>query len=123
MEYNIVYSDRKTVSLTVKDGILTVRAPRGVTKKRLDLVVNKNIAWVEKKLEESKRRCERDNALTEGQIAELKRLAKEYFTERTEAISRFTGLKYASLKITSAKTRFGSCSSRGNICFSYTFRC
>ncbi len=119
LEYNIVYSDRKTVSLTVKDARLTVRAPRGVTKKRLDLIVKNNIAWIEKKLEESKRKTERENALTEKQITELKALGKEYFTRRTEEISRITGLKYASVRITSAKTRFGSCSSRGSICFSY----
>ena len=119
MEYVIIYSDRRTVSLTVKDGKLTVRAPRGVSKKKLDQAVNDNIDWIEKKIFESKKKTEIEGSLTDGEIKRLKKEAMEYFVGRTEEISKITGLKYRSVKITSAKTRFGSCSSVGNICYSY----
>ena len=116
MEYSIIYSDRRTISLTVKDGKLTVRAPRGASKKRLEQAIEDNIGWIEKKLSESKEKMKTEAALTGEDIKRLKKEAKEYFVSRTEEISKITGLKYRSVKITSAKTRFGSCSSAGNVC-------
>lgn len=41
--------------------------------------------------------------------------AKEIFTERTQVWSRITGLLPVSIRISSARTRWGSCSSRGTL--------
>ncbi len=48
-----------------------------------------------------------------------KKEAKKYIRERLEEISEKYNLKYNGLKITSAKTRWGSCTSTKNINFSY----
>ena len=45
-------------------------------------------------------------------IAEYKRLAKEIITERVHYFSELTGWKAESVKIGSAKTRWGSCNVR-----------
>ena len=49
----------------------------------------------------------------------LKREAREYLETKTEYFSKIMGLKYSRITITSAERRFGSCSSKGKICYSY----
>ena len=45
--------------------------------------------------------------------------AKEYLPQRTAHWSTVMGLVPAGIKITSARTRFGSCSGKNSICFSW----
>jgi predicted metal-dependent hydrolase len=48
-----------------------------------------------------------------------KQFAKKHINERTREIAETFGYKYTSIKINSAKTRWGSCSMRGNLNFSW----
>ena len=57
--------------------------------------------------------------MTDDDVKRLKKNAKVYFNDKTEYYSKLMGLKYGRITITSAQKRFGSCSSEGNICFSY----
>ena len=50
IKYEIIRTDRKTVGIVVKDGRVTVRAPRCVPKKELDGIVEKHGKWIEEKL-------------------------------------------------------------------------
>ena len=52
--------------------------------------------------------------------SELRKCAKEILPLKTAYFANLMGLKYGRITITGAKTRFGSCSSKGNI--SYSFR-
>ena len=47
-------------------------------------------------------------------------MARKALTKKTELYSNIMGLSYGRITITGAKRRFGSCSSRGDI--SYSFR-
>ncbi|MHB1314804.1 MAG: M48 family metallopeptidase [Christensenellales bacterium] len=49
--------------------------------------------------------------------------AKEIIEVRVEAYSRRMGVKPSGIKITSAKTRWGSCSASNALCFSYRLLC
>ena len=115
----IIRSDRRTLSASVKSGKLIVRAPRKLSEKKIFDFLKKHEAWIEKNLEKSKEKEEKLESLSAEQIKELKKRAKEFLTRKTEEYSKIMGLKYGRIKITSAKTRFGSCSSDKNICFSY----
>lgn len=119
MEYKIVYSDRRTISICVKDSTVTVRAPRGTTEQRIKNVVSEHIAWIEKQLEKQKINRVKDVPLTDEQIKILKNNARIILKQKTEYFSKYMGLKYGRITITSAKTRFGSCSSKGNISYSW----
>ena len=119
MDVKIVYSNRKTVSLIVKNGSLTVRAPLGLNEKRILEIVKKHESWISEKLKESAVKEASHKELTNEEIKSLKKKAKEYFTAKTEEIAKTMGLKYGRIKITSAERRFGSCSHEKNICFSY----
>ncbi len=119
MEYRIVYSKRRTVSIRVTDSGVEVRSPYGVKKEDLDRIVEKHANWIERT--EKRVRSEQSfwDSMSDEQIKELKTLAREVLTKKTEMYSNIMGLKYGRISITSAKKRFGSCSSRGDISYSY----
>ncbi|MCC6867014.1 MAG: M48 family metallopeptidase [Ignavibacteria bacterium] len=48
-----------------------------------------------------------------------KQFAKQYLVGRTAELANTLGYRYSSIKINSAKTRWGSCSLRGNINYSW----
>lgn len=119
MDYEIIYSRRKTVSLKITEGKLVVHAPFAVKKERIDEIVKKHEKWIEK----TKERLERENAfwasMSEEKIEELRALAREVLTKKTKMYSNIMGLSFGRITITGAKRRFGSCSSRGDISYSY----
>ena len=119
MDYEIIYSKRRTLSLSVKEGRLIVRAPMRTPGRVIEEAVTSHKGWIEKHIEEQKKRVDISNSLTEEEIREFKKKAKRVLTDKTVYFSRIMGLKYGRITITSAKTRFGSCSSSGNISFSW----
>lgn len=119
MDYKIIYSKRKTVSIKVTESGVEVHSPRGVKKEKLDEIVEKHSAWIEKTEARVKSEQSFWSAMSDGQIEELKILARDVLAKKTEMYSNILGLKYGRITITSAKKRFGSCSSRGDISYSY----
>ena len=119
MDYKIVYSGRKTISLCVKDGELVVKAPYRTTRQRIEGVIASHESWINKHITRQKENIKKYGNLTDDKIAELKKIAKKILPEKVAHFASLMGLKYGRITITSAKTRFGSCSSKGNIAFSY----
>lgn len=119
MDYDIIYSKRKTISLVIKDEKLIVRAPIGTRKSRIKKIVDEHASWIEKGIEKSRARAKINDISTEEE-KELRKLAKKILPAKTAYFANIMGLKYGRITITGAKTRFGSCSSKGNI--SYSFR-
>ncbi len=118
IEYKLIRAKRKTVGITVgKDGLVTVRAPQRLSKKEIEKIVEKHTDWIMKKREEILLR--RDEELTEEDGLYLRSLAERVIPPWIEKLSRSTGLKPCRVKISSAKKRFGSCSSKGSISISY----
>ena len=66
-----------------------------------------------------KARVQNVRELSESEINALKEEAKEYIPKRLCEFSAIMNASPKSVKITSAKTRFGSCSGKNSICFSY----
>lgn len=119
MEYKLIYSDRRTLSMSIKDGELIIRAPKNVKNDVILKFIEKHSSWIKKNIEKSKKDTERFNGLTDSDILELKKQAKKYFALKTQYYSKIMNVNYGRITITSAKTRFGSCSSKGNVSFSY----
>lgn len=118
MEYQLAFSNRKTISISVKNGALLVKAPFGTPRSTIDSVCARHRKWILNRLEKSRAELKKP-PLSSAEIKVLKEEAKLYFAETARHFSEIMGLKFGRIKITSAKTRFGSCSSSGNICFSY----
>ena len=98
---------------------VVVRAPRWVPKAEVDRFVQSHESWIQKATERQRRRNEQEALLTEKRITELKALAKAELPRRTAYFAKIMGVTPKSVKITSAKKRFGSCSGQNGICYSW----
>lgn len=119
MEYEVIYSKRKSVSISVKGSVITVKAPKHFPKRKIKELIEKHEKWILTHLEYETKKQKLASSLTEDKIKELRNSAKKYFKEKIECFSTIMGIKYGRITITGATTRFGSCSSAGNISFSY----
>lgn len=119
MEYIIVYSKRRTISLCIKDEGLVVRAPYGTSRERIESVIASHRKWIDTHLEKYIERREKFASLTDEQVLALRKSAKSILPIKVKHYAEIMGLKYGRITITGAKTRFGSCSSKGNLSFSY----
>ncbi len=118
MEYILIKSKRKTISLSVNDELkAVVRAPYSVSVKEIECFVNSNEKWLERTIEKKEKQLERIN-LSDEEINDLINKAKAYIPERVEYYSNIMKLKPAGIRITKAKKRFGSCSAKNSLCFS-----
>ena len=122
IDYELKRSKRKTVSIQVtKDCRVVVKAPLLLLKRSIDNFVSQHREWILSHLEAQRNRLE--NAPpepTKEEIKALKARAKAYIFPKVQEYAQIMGLEYGDLKITSAKTRYGSCNTKThNLCFSY----
>ena len=119
MEYEVKYSSRRTIALAIKDLKLIVKAPFGTPRAKIEEVIFSHRKWIEKHLHMQTERTSRFAALSDEDIKKLKKIAKSVIPAKVEEYAKIMNLKYGRITITSAKGRFGSCSSAGNLAFSY----
>ena len=119
MEIEVIRSDRRTLALQVKDGCVLVRAPRRTSEAKIRQFVEAHRGWIEKALAEQAARKVARPEPTEAEKKAYIAAAKRILPERVNYYSRIMGLYPTQVRITGAKTRFGSCSSTGHICFSW----
>ena len=119
MEYEIIYSNRKTITLCIKNASLVVKAPFGTPTRKIESLVLSHKDWIEKSIKKQSERNAKYDSLTDENIAQLRKSAKAIIPRKVEYFAKIMGLKYGRITITSAKTRFGSCTSKGNLSFSY----
>ena len=122
MEYELIRSKRKTLSIEVRNGgKIIVRAPLKSNEKIINAFIDKNSEWLKKAVEKSikRRQLASQYEIADEDIPFYKRKAKEYLPVRTEYWSNITGLTPSYVHITSAEKRFGSCNGRNGICFSF----
>ena len=100
-----------------------VSFPRGVSQRKALAFLESKIVWVECARE---RLAARQAALLpalppeqeKARIEELRRAAKADLPGRIERLARQTGLRYAKMTVRAARTKWGSCSGKGNISLS-----
>ena len=56
MVYSIIYSNRKTISISLNKGEVSVKAPIGTDEKTIAEIVDKHAAWINKNLEIQQKR-------------------------------------------------------------------
>ena len=119
MDYTLIRSRRKTLAIEVtREAQVVVRAPLRCPQRQIDAFVESRRAWLEAALMRQKERLAAHPPLTEAEIADLRRRAKAHIPPRVAYWAGVMGLAPATVKITSARTRFGSCSSKDTLCFS-----
>lgn len=119
-DYTLIRARRRTMSLQLDcEGKAVVRAPYGVKKEYIDRFVAEHEGWLERaRAKQAARRLAHPEP-TDSERAALIARAKDYLPRRTAHWSAVMELVPSDIKITSARTRFGSCSSKNSICFSW----
>ena len=119
MEFEIIRSKRRTLCLQVKrDGSVLVRAPLHTSEKVIKDFVFSHTEWIKKK-QELVKNAHIPEDFDKNQVKILKERAKNIIEPILEKYSILMGVSYEKVSINSAKTRFGSCSSRKTLNFSY----
>ena len=121
MDYTLIRSKRKTLALEVKpDLTVIVRAPKGVSQTQIDAFLEQHQEWLKTALERTRKRKEfNDRNSSPQREAELKQIAAETLPRRTAEWANIMDVSPEGVTITSAKTRFGSCSGKNRICYSW----
>ncbi len=119
-KYDLLRSRRKTLALEItRDCRVLVRAPMRMSAATIDAFVQKHESWIAEKLALQRQRADnRPPAPTPEEITALKRRAWDILPGKVEHWSRVTGLTPTGLKVTTARTRYGSCSGKDSLCFS-----
>lgn len=122
MDYKVIYSGRTTIAIQiVEDGSVLVRAPYGIPKVRIDQFLQQKQKWITKKSAEMKERRKNIRTLvfTEEQRKMYARKAGETIAKRAAYFAGKMGVSYGNITIREQKTRWGSCSSKGNLNFNW----
>lgn len=124
MKYPVVVrrSKRKTLSLSVGPDLqVVVKAPLFLRSAEIEAFVAKHGEWIDRQMELQRERAEKQRALllTPEKIDALREKAKEVLDGRVRHYAGLMGVAPAGVRITSARTRWGSCSAKNSLCFSF----
>lgn len=120
MNYELIRSNRKTVSIEIKNGRIIVRAPVRMKEKEIELILNENKSRIEKSLIKSaktEKAAQSEGMLSKEAINALTLEAKKIIPERAAYYAEIIGVSYGKITIRTQRTRWGSCSSKGNLNF------
>ncbi|MBR1598698.1 MAG: M48 family metallopeptidase [Lachnospiraceae bacterium] len=113
-------SSRKTLSISITDDIsLRVKAPIRMTDREIERFINGKKFWIYKQAV----RVKKDNAgrvfYSDEEIRRLREKARGVLTEKTDYYKKLLNVDYQRIRIGDQKTRWGSCSSKGTISYSW----
>ena len=116
MKVTVIRSNRKTVAIQVNSDLsVTVRAPYSASEKDIEEILKKK----EEKIKKTKERFEAEptEKLTREKVIALAEEALKVIPERVEYFAKVIGVTYGKITVRNQKTRWGSCSSKGNLNF------
>lgn len=120
MDYVLRKSKRKTVAIEISpDGTLIVKAPLHYTNREAEQAIKNSEKWINKHLPSVLNKKDALSLLSAEDIALAKKAVKNICQMLVEHFSAIMNVEPESIKITSAKKRFGSCSYNNHLCFSY----
>lgn len=117
---SVIRSKRKTISIQVKPDEVIVRAPTRMKQFEIEKFVESKRSWIEKHLKsvsEKQKLLENNEPYSEEEIKEFTKRAKEIIPPKVEFYAGKIGVTYNKITIRCQRTRWGSCSSKGNLNF------
>ena len=118
-EYTVIRSRRRTMALQVtRDAQVVVRAPVHAPQQEIHRFVAEHEDWLRKQIARQEQRLSSHPPRSREEQETLRQKAKEMLPPLVRQWARQIGVEPAGVKITSARTRFGSCSGKNSLCFS-----
>ena len=107
-QYEITYSKIKNVYIQIKDGKVLVKAPKRISKKELEKIIEQKKEWIEKSLEKEKKKQEKKPLYAQEKFEQI-------IEKNANELIKMTGLIPNKIRIKDIKYAWGSCSSNKNI--------
>lgn len=116
----LIRSRRRTLGLEVtREGNVIVRAPLRTSAATIDRFVRDHVDWIEKAKARQRARLEAHPEPDEARREALLRRAREELPLKVTFYAQRMGVVPTGITITAARTRFGSCSPKNRLCFSW----
>lgn len=123
IEIEIIKSNRKTIAIEVRQDLrVIVRAPKRASNREIMKFVEQKQDWIAKHLAYMQIRYEetrrvKEKQFTDDDIRKMKDEAKRVIPDRVKYYAGIMGVTFGKITIKNQKTRWGSCSSKGNLNF------
>ena len=117
---HVTRTARKTISIQIKADGIYVRAPLRMSDAEIERFLDSKSKWIKKHLQMVAERKAAVNDLppyTPEEIRDLAIKALQIIPERVKHYARIIGVDYGNITIRNQRTRWGSCSSKGNLNF------
>lgn len=115
--YRLIRSARKTISIEIApNGEVVVRCPNRMQKDAVDAFVSSKAEWIGTHLEKMATE-EAMPAFTEEELRRFAKALKQTLPERVHAYAEALHVRYGRITIRAQRSRWGSCSSEGNLNF------
>ena len=118
MDLEVIYSDRRTLCIEIKNGRVIIRAPRRCTRAEINAFVASHEGWISKKLDQKRENTPIEREYSPDEIAMLKKRARAELIPRAMELSQKSGLSANGFSVSGARTRYGSCSWQNRITLS-----
>ncbi len=120
VSYTVIRSGRKTAAIQIKeDGQIIVRVPFQLPQTEIARFVEKHSGWIEKQRKRAEEEQKNRRVITEEERREGIAAAARIIPERVAYYAGRMGVTYNRITIREQKTRWGSCSSKGNLSFNW----
>jgi len=115
-----VRSNRKTCALEVdREGCVTLRTPLRVERAEAEAILRERAGWIDTHRARQEARRDSHPEPDPERRKELVRRARETLPGKVMRYAAIMGVSPEGITVTGARTRFGSCSPKNRLCFSW----
>ncbi len=107
-EYEIKYSKIKNIYIQIKNGKIIVKAPKRISKKEIEKIIEQKSEWIKKTIEKENKKQKKKELYTKEEF-------KEIIEKNANELIQETGVRPNKITIKQIKYAWGSCSSKKNI--------